>query len=93
MWSVIAPLFFLGRTETAAMLLGGCESSGVSRSRPSACPPTSRTTRRQSRRIDTWALTSRSTTSSPSPPVDNPYHYSRDGNHERTHVAHPHPFR
>jgi hypothetical protein len=38
MWSVIAPLFFLGRAETAAMLLGGCESSGVSRSTAQRVP-------------------------------------------------------
>jgi predicted ATPase/class 3 adenylate cyclase len=31
MWGVIAVLFDLGRTEAAAMVLGGCEVSGVSR--------------------------------------------------------------
>jgi hypothetical protein len=31
MWDVIAGLFDLGRTKAAAMMLGGCESSGVSR--------------------------------------------------------------
>ena len=31
MWGVIAVLFDLGRTEVAAMVLGGCEASGVSR--------------------------------------------------------------
>jgi hypothetical protein len=31
MWSVIAGLFDLGRPEAAAMVLGGCESSGVIR--------------------------------------------------------------
>ena len=31
MWGVIPGLFDLGHTETAAMVLGGCESSGVSR--------------------------------------------------------------
>jgi hypothetical protein len=31
MWSVIAVLFDLGHPETAAMVLGACESSGVTR--------------------------------------------------------------
>jgi predicted ATPase len=29
MWGVIGPLFHLGRSEVAAMVLGGCESSGL----------------------------------------------------------------
>jgi predicted ATPase/DNA-binding SARP family transcriptional activator len=38
MWSVIAPLFYLGRAEAAAMVLGGCESSGVGRMAPQNVP-------------------------------------------------------
>ena len=31
LWGVIEPLFGLGHRDTAALLLGGCESSGVAR--------------------------------------------------------------